>query len=391
MPKQILGWSVIGTIFFAIGFAIEIRAQQQSVRPGINDPFRDPNVKQFVGRFETESREIYGKRNEILAACHVQAGETVADIGAGTGLFTRMFAEAVGKNGQVVAVDISKKFLDHIEQTCKDAGRQNVRTVLCTADSVNLPADSVDLAFICDTYHHFEYPQKTLASIFNAVRPGGRLAIVDFRRVEGESSEWILNHVRAGQDAVEKEIVEAGFTKTQEEKGVLKENYFVLFAKPAKKSASVGFRRGPGRGMGRGPRPDVVADQDIFHDLLANHDRIRRSVTKLSNGVEALTESDDPKVAEKIKSHARSMHERIQQGRGLRYWDELFAEVFRHHADIRMSVDETEKGVRTIETSTNAYAATLIQAHAEVVSKFVADGFEEAHKNHEVPASRSVD
>jgi ubiquinone/menaquinone biosynthesis C-methylase UbiE/intracellular sulfur oxidation DsrE/DsrF family protein len=205
--------------------------QEKSVRPGINDSFRNPNVQEFVGRFEGESREVFVRRHDIVAACRITPGQTVADIGAGTGLFTRLFAEAVGKEGRVIAVDISAKFLTHIAQTCREAGYQQVETLLAKDDSTELPAASVDVAFICDTYHHFEYPLKTMATVQQALKPGGRVIVIDFHRIPGQSSEWALNHVRAGQEVFESEIVQAGFLKTREVRDLLKENYFVEFTK----------------------------------------------------------------------------------------------------------------------------------------------------------------
>ncbi len=207
-------------------------AQEQSVKPGINESFKDPDVEEFLGRFEIESREIYAHRQKILEACELKPGQTVADIGAGTGLFTRLFAQAVGPEGRVIAVDIAQKFLDHIQKTCRETNIANVDTLLCQADSSNLPANSVDVVFICDTYHHFEFPQKTMASIFQAVKPGGRLVVIDFRRIHGESTDWVMNHVRAGQEVFEAEISEAGFQKSNEKQALLKENYFVVFKKP---------------------------------------------------------------------------------------------------------------------------------------------------------------
>lgn len=207
-------------------------AQEKSVNPGINDSFRNPDVKEFQGRFEVESREVYSRRKEIVAACQLQPGMTVADIGAGTGLFTRLFAEAVGKQGRVIAVDISQKFLDHIQKTARAADQRNIDTLLCQADSTGLPVSSVDVAYICDTYHHFEFPHKTMASLARALKPGGRLVLIDFRRVPGQSSDWVLNHVRAGQEVFEKEITEAGLQKIHEEPALLKENYLVIFEKP---------------------------------------------------------------------------------------------------------------------------------------------------------------
>jgi len=359
-------------------------AQEQSVRPGINDSFRDPNVDEFVGRFEVESREVFARRKEIVAACEIHPGQTVADIGAGTGLFTRMFSEAVGPEGRVVAVDIAPKFLHHIQATSREAGQRNVETLLCKADSTELPVESVDVAFICDTYHHFEFPLKTMASLHRALKPGGRVILIDFRRVEGQSSDWVITHVRAGQEVFESEIVQAGFVKVHEEREMLKENYLVVFQKAAADDPQEDQR--PGRGPGR----DMRADQEVFHYLLQHHDKIRRHVTRLANGVETLTESDDPAVAAKIQEHVASMHRRIQEGRGLRFWDELFVALFKNYSKITMSVENTDKGVRVKETSQDESVVPLIQAHAEVVSLFVQHGFDEAHKNHAAPALSSV-
>jgi hypothetical protein len=127
------------------------------------------------------------------------------------------------------------------------------------------------------------------------------------------------------------------------------------------------------------------ADQDVFHYLLGHHGDIRRTVKPLSNGVETLTESDQPEIAKKIQEHVAAMHKRIQEGRGLRYWDDLFVAIFRRHASIMMFVENTDKGVLVKETSDDPTVVALIQAHANVVSQFVARGFEEAHMDHPVP------
>jgi ubiquinone/menaquinone biosynthesis C-methylase UbiE len=205
--------------------------QEKSVRPGINDTFRDPNVKEFIEKFEIESREVFAKREEIARAIDIQPGMTVADIGAGTGIFTRLFADKVGGKGQVVAVDIAQNFLDHINQVNKETGRRNVQTLLGGADDTKLPESSVDVAYICDTYHHFEFPLKTMTSLHRALKPGGRLFVVDFKRVEGQSSDWTMKHVRAGQEVFEQEILSCGFKKVKEHTELLKENYFIEFEK----------------------------------------------------------------------------------------------------------------------------------------------------------------
>ena len=216
-----------------LGLVVLAGAQEKSVKPGINDPFKDPDVREFVGKFEGESREVFAARDKVVAACELKPGMVVADVGAGTGLYTRLFAKAVGPDGQVLAVDIAPKFLTHIQKTAREAGLRNVTPVLCNPDSADLPPASVDLIFVCDTYHHFEFPERTLTSLHRALKPGGRLVVIDFIRIPGQSREWVLNHVRAGQDVVEKEIASAGFRKTGEVKDLFQENYFVAFEKAA--------------------------------------------------------------------------------------------------------------------------------------------------------------
>jgi tRNA A58 N-methylase Trm61 len=205
---------------------------ETSTKPGVNTEFLKPDlqVTQWVERFEREGREIFDQREDIVRAIGLRPGMSVADIGAGTGLFAPLFAEAVGPRGKVYAVDIAADFLKHIEQRAAAAGIKNVRTVLGTERSVELPPNSVDLAFICDTYHHFEFPLSTMKSLHRALRRGGQVVLVDFNRIPGESSEWTMNHVRAGQEVFEQEITATGFIKVSQV-DLLKQNYIVRFRK----------------------------------------------------------------------------------------------------------------------------------------------------------------
>ena len=146
----------------------------------------------------------------------------VADVGAGTGLFTRLFAPKVLPEGTVFGVDITETFLAHIKATCAEQQIENVETVLCTPTSTKLKPQSVDLVFMCDTYHHFEYPYKMLASIHQSLRDKGILVIIDRKNAS--------DHVRADQETVRKEATAAGF-KVLEERKVAKTEYLMRFAK----------------------------------------------------------------------------------------------------------------------------------------------------------------
>ena len=205
-------------------------AQEQSLSPGVNKPYKSPNAEKTAKSYERENRDVVQKKGEIVAACALKPGLDVADIGAGTGLFTRPFAHKVAPGGKVYAVEITKPFLEYIEKTCKEQGIENVEGVLSTPTSAKLPADSIDVAFICDTYHHFEYPYKMLDSIFTAMRPGGRLIIVDYKKEKGVSPNWIFGHVRADKKTVIEEVTKAGFTFV-DEVDLMKIQYLIRFEK----------------------------------------------------------------------------------------------------------------------------------------------------------------
>jgi len=202
---------------------------------GINDRFLSDDLDPlaFVDRWEVESREIYAARAEILDAIGLRPGDHVADIGSGTGLFLQPFSEAVGDGGRVLAVEISPRFVDHLSARVLDEGLDNVTVVHSREDSATLPAASADVAYVCDTYHHFTDVAPMLASLRDALRPGGTLVIIDFERIPGVSSDWILGHVRAGKEVFRAEIEASGFDFVEEvEVPGLEENYFLRFVRP---------------------------------------------------------------------------------------------------------------------------------------------------------------
>lgn len=144
---------------------------------------------------------------------------------------------------------------------------------------------------------------------------------------------------------------------------------------------------GPGaREVGHDERHE--ADRQVFHFLLANHEKIQRTVKELPNGVETLTESKDPEVAARIKEHVSWMEHRVENSLPIRMRDPLFAELFRHTDKIKISHVDTVNGIKVIETSDDAHVVRLIQAHAKVVSGFVERGFAEAMKNHPIPNAK---
>jgi tRNA A58 N-methylase Trm61 len=136
---------------------------EASVRPGINDSFLNPalDVDGMTQRFEAESREIFAKRAAIARAVGLGPGMAVADVGAGTGLFVELFARDVTESGRVYAVEIAPKFVELLRERAAARGFDQVEAVLGSDRDVRLPDNSTDVVFVCDTYHHYEYPRTT--------------------------------------------------------------------------------------------------------------------------------------------------------------------------------------------------------------------------------------
>jgi ubiquinone/menaquinone biosynthesis C-methylase UbiE len=205
---------------------------ESSVRPGINAPYFQPNaLDRYTGVLEGERREVVQHRDEIIRAMGLQEGMVVADIGAGTGLFTAEIAKRVGDKGAVFSVDIVPAFLDRIRERVEAEQLTNVTVVQGAERATALDPASVDLAFMCDTYHHIEYPQTYMNSLFRTLRPGATLVLIDFERIEGESLPAILKHVRADKQTVIDEVSQAGFV-LESETELLKQNYYLHFRRP---------------------------------------------------------------------------------------------------------------------------------------------------------------
>ena len=243
LTKQTFVFLIL-TVFSTSGFgqvastAEATKSQEkraENIPSGINDSFLDPNmnVEQFIKRFEVESREVFACRSQILEAIQLKPGLAVADVGAGTGLYLRPLSRSVGDEGKVYAIDIAPKFVKHLRDRANEEKLGNVDVVLCS--DVNLKGNSIDRAFLCDVYHHFEYPEGSLKSIHRAMRTGGKLILVDFHRapdVSPERKQWLQGHIRAPLETFKQEIIDAGF-QFEEQVAIdgFSENYLLRFSK----------------------------------------------------------------------------------------------------------------------------------------------------------------
>ena len=128
-----------------------------------------------------------------------------------------------------------------------------------------------------------------------------------------------------------------------------------------------------------------AADMQLFHQLFAHRSEITRNVVLRPDGIETVTESVNPDVARLLQTHVTSMLARVKDRRPIHQRDPLFAELFRYADRITAQYEATPRGVRVVETSNDSYVVRLLQAHANVVSAFIANGQSEMMKNHPVP------
>jgi SAM-dependent methyltransferase len=234
-PGHVLALLLVALAGSVGAAATSERSPEQRPNPGINAKYLSPDldVDEWTENFEGEAREIFTRRQQIVEQLGLRPGMAVADVGAGTGLFVGPMARQVGPEGKVYATDISPRFVEHLRERASKAGLTQVEVVLGKDRSAELPDDSIDLAFLCDVYHHFEYSRSMLASLRRALRPGAALVVIDFERIPGRSRPFILHHVRAGKQVFANEIEEAGFVLEDELKVEgLVENYMLRFRSP---------------------------------------------------------------------------------------------------------------------------------------------------------------
>lgn len=182
----------------------------------------DPTA--YMAALDDPARDAWQKPHEVVMALGLAPGMVVADVGAGSGYFTLRFARHVGA-GRVLAVDVAPPMLEAVRTRAAAAGLTNVSPVLAAADDPGLPPAGVDLVFICDTWHHVPSRPAYLAKIRAALKPGGRVAIVDFHRGAPVGPPASMTLARADVLA---EMQHEGFTLAAEHT-MLPHQYFLVF------------------------------------------------------------------------------------------------------------------------------------------------------------------
>jgi ubiquinone/menaquinone biosynthesis C-methylase UbiE len=173
------------------------------------------------GRAEDERPEV------VLAAMHLKDGDAVAEIGAGTGFFSRRLARAVAPTGTVYAEDIQPEMLDMVRKYAADEGIANIVPVLGNETDPALPAGRMDWILLVDVYHEFQEPAPMLAKIRQALKPGGRVALVEYR-AEDDSAAHISPAHRMSVAQVLREWTPAGFELAERIETLPSQHLFVF-------------------------------------------------------------------------------------------------------------------------------------------------------------------
>lgn len=187
------------------------------------------NVQKWANRFESNDRDVFVNRAKIVKTLKIKKDSCVADIGAGSGGFLPLLNKAVGKKGQVFAVEISEHFLEYMAQRVKVEKLTSVEIIKGGANTTNLKENSCDIILLVDVYHHLDNPTTMLNDFKKVLRPNALLAIVDFNRIKGESRPWILKHTRLSKRDIIAQVTKEGFSLYKEAAIPFKENMMLIF------------------------------------------------------------------------------------------------------------------------------------------------------------------
>lgn len=245
-------WLLMSRIqFVANAAAQETEAAPQSKKSaGSRYSFRENHDPNGIGKFylgreiahvmgyqaaewlERPEREEEERLTKLVSELKLQPGQVVADIGAGSGVITMMMADVVGDKGKVFAVDIQRPMLALLGDKIQNRGIKNIELVLATEKSPKLKPECIDLALFVDVYHELAFPFETMLELSKSLKPGGRVALVEYRREDPNVPIKLVHKMTVIQIRKEMEQPEFGL-KWKETIDSLPRQHIVIFEKPA--------------------------------------------------------------------------------------------------------------------------------------------------------------
>jgi arsenite methyltransferase len=182
--------------------------------------------KAYIALLEDPKRDEYQKPHDVIMSLDLKEGETIADVGEGSGYFSFRFSHHVGENGRVYAVDVNPDMILHMNRRIRDMKVNNVVTVLSAPDDPLLKDASIDRFFICETWHHIQDQPWYLALMKRMLKPGGQIIMIDFQKKDlpvGPPAEMKI----AREDLI-RQMETNGF-RLAKENNFLPYQYFLVF------------------------------------------------------------------------------------------------------------------------------------------------------------------
>jgi ubiquinone/menaquinone biosynthesis C-methylase UbiE len=205
-------------LFLCVAFAPRASAQLAS-----------RTAEEWINTLETPARIQSLKIYETIGKLALKPGQIVADIGAGTGIFTLRFASSVKPGGKIYAVEVDEKLLEHIAEAATEQGLVNVEGVLGEYDDPSLPGE-IDLAFINDVLHHIEHRDVYLKNLAGYLKPAGRVAIIEFK--PGQGGHTTQPELQVSQEQATTWMAAAGLKPVEAFNDLFPDKWFVIYAKP---------------------------------------------------------------------------------------------------------------------------------------------------------------
>lgn len=209
-------------------------AEKRASRDGIGKVYMGREISHVMGHLaagwlERPEREREERTDRLIERLPLSRDDVVADIGAGTGYFSFPIAKRVTE-GKVLAVDIQQEMLDRIEARKGDVGPSNIETVLGTITNPKLPSNGVDLILIVDAYHEFSHPFEMGTAMADALKPEGKLILIEYRAEDRSVPIKPLHKMSENQAIDEMRAIGLKHLRTED---FLPQQHFLVFEKPA--------------------------------------------------------------------------------------------------------------------------------------------------------------
>lgn len=196
----------------------------KNATPATQQRFDD--IDFWVKMFEDPKRDAWQRPQEVVKTMNLKAGNVVADIGAGTGYFTRHLAVAVGPDGSAIGLDIELSMVKYMKEDAKKLNLSNYKARVVGTDDPEIETGSVDVVFLCNTYHHIENRVKYFSHILNSLKENGRVVVVDFYKNTDFGPP--RDHKMAKETVIE-EMKQAGYNLLKSH-DLLEQQYFLEFS-----------------------------------------------------------------------------------------------------------------------------------------------------------------